>query len=279
MSGAAELRSSKGHRDENFPVASLLIKAEHHRPILAFCDFVRTADDIADHPTLEADKKRAPLDALEAGLLGQGGGAAAAQRLRAALAERQLTARHARDLLAAFRMDVTKRRYRNWELPVGRFTLDVHGEPEATWPANDALCVLPINNQLQDCHADDAKLERVYVPVGALAEAGATIEDHGAPRSSPALRRCRRALSTAALLQQSNGSAGLIGDFRRSLEVAAITAMAWQILGLIKTRDPLSENVHLTKFGAMRSAVAGMAAGSLARLVRGGFASRKSGNA
>jgi hydroxysqualene synthase len=240
MSGAAELRSSTGHRDENVPVASLLIKAEHRRPFLAFYDFVRTADDIADHPTLF------PMD------------------------------------ITTFPADITTRRSRNWELPVGRFTPDLHGEPEATWRANDARCAaLPINNQLQDCHADDATCDRFSVPVGAQAEAGATIEDLGAPRSSPALRRCRRALAvrTAALLQQSNGSASLIGDVRRSLEVAAITAMAWQILGLIKTRDPLSENVHLTKFGAMRSAVAGMAAGSLARLVRGRFASRKTRNA
>jgi hydroxysqualene synthase len=229
MSGAAELRSSTGHRDENVAVASLLIKAEHRRRFLAFYDFVRTADDIADHPTV-------------------------------------------------FPMDITTRRSRNWELPVGRFTLDLHGEPEATWLANDARCAtLPINNQRQDCHADNATCDRFSGPLGARAEAGATIEDLGAPRSSPALRRCRRALAvrTAALLQQGNGSASLIGDVRRSLEVAAITAMAWQILGLIKTRDPLSENVHLTKFGAMRSAVAGMAAGSLARLVRGRFASRK----
>ncbi|MCL2429246.1 MAG: squalene synthase HpnC, partial [Alphaproteobacteria bacterium] len=40
MTGAAELRSGKGHRDENFPVASLLIRAEHRAPILAFYDFV-----------------------------------------------------------------------------------------------------------------------------------------------------------------------------------------------------------------------------------------------
>jgi phytoene/squalene synthetase len=70
MTGAAELRSGKGHRDENFPVASLLIRAEHRAPILAFYEFVRTADDIADHPTLQPGEKLAHLDALEAGLLG-----------------------------------------------------------------------------------------------------------------------------------------------------------------------------------------------------------------
>ena len=33
---AAGLRSGKGHHDENFPVASLLIKPELRKPSLAF---------------------------------------------------------------------------------------------------------------------------------------------------------------------------------------------------------------------------------------------------
>jgi hydroxysqualene synthase len=292
MKGAAELRSGKGHRDENFPVASLLIRAEHRVPILAFYEFVRTADDIADHPTLDPGEKLAHLDALEAGLLGRSEGEAVAQRLRAALTERQLPTRHAQDLLTAFRMDVTKLRYLTFDelieycrysaMPVGRFVLDVHGEPESAWPANDALCAaLQINNHLQDCRADYMALDRVYVPLDALAEAGATTADLGAERSSPALRRCLTALAhrTEALLQQSSGFAAMIADFRLSLEVAVITALAWQILGLIKTRDPLSENVHLSKFGAMRGALAGIVAGSLARFARGGPASRITRNA
>jgi squalene synthase HpnC len=292
MSGAADLRSGKGHRDENFPVASLLIKAEHRAPILAFYNFVRTADDIADHPTLEAGEKLAHLDALEAGLLGYSEGEEVAQRLRAVLKERQLPARHAQDLLKAFRMDVTNLRYRNWDelieycrysaMPVGRFVLDVHGESEETWPANDALCAaLQINNHIQDCGADYKALDRVYVPLDALAETGAAVEDLGAEKSSPALRRCLKtlALRTEVLLQESRGFAAMIEDFRLSLEVAVITAMARQILVKIKTRDPLSENVHLNKFGAMRSALAGIAAGSLARFARGFAASRRTRNA
>ena len=49
MTGAGSLRSGKSHRDENFPVASWLIDSRHRGPILAFYQFVRTADDIADH--------------------------------------------------------------------------------------------------------------------------------------------------------------------------------------------------------------------------------------
>jgi hydroxysqualene synthase len=189
-------------------------------------------------------------------------------------------------------MDVTKLRYQTWDelieycrysaMPVGRFVLDVHCEPDSIWPANDALCAaLQINNHIQDCHADYTALDRVYLPLDALREAGARVEELGAPRSSPALLRCLRSLAerTDLLLREGSGFAAMIGDFRLSLEVAVITALARRILGLIKTRDPLSENVHLTKIGAMGGVLAGVAAGSLARFARGGLASRKAKDA
>ena len=289
MTDAAELRSGKGHRDENFPVASWLISARHRAPILAFYEFVRIADDIADHPTLSSGDKLAHLDALEAGLVGRTEGEPAARKLRAALAERALSSRHAQDLLTAFRMDVTRLRYRNWDelieycsysaMPVGRFVLDVHGEPRSTWPANDALCAaLQINNHLQDCGADYRNLDRVYVPLDTLAAAGARVEELAAPRSSPALLECLHTLAhrTDALLQESLGFAAMIGDMRLSLEVAVITALAQRIVRLLNSRDPLSENVHLTKIGVMGGTLAGVATGSFARFARGGLASQRS---
>ena len=72
MSTAGELRSGKGHRDENFPVASRLIDARHRGIILAFYEFVRVADDISDHARLSEAEKLAQLDRLEANLLGNG---------------------------------------------------------------------------------------------------------------------------------------------------------------------------------------------------------------
>src|SRR6476620_12528621 len=70
MTSASELRSGKTHRDENFPVASWIIHPRHRALILAFYNFVRTADDIADHATLGERDKLAYLDLLEAELLG-----------------------------------------------------------------------------------------------------------------------------------------------------------------------------------------------------------------
>src|SRR5476649_601662 len=206
MTTASELRSGKTHRDENFPVASWIIHPRHRALILAFYNFVRTADDIADHTTLgERDKLRL-LDLLEAELLGGGDSQPEAVNLRRALAERAMPPRHALDVLIAFRMDVTKLRYENWDevihycrysaMPVGRFMLDVHGESTATWPASDAVCAaLQINNHLQDCGKDFRDLNRVYIPRDALARHGASVEELGAPRASSALLSCLHELA------------------------------------------------------------------------------------
>ena len=115
INGADDWRSGKGHRDENFPVASFLIARRHRGPILAFYNFVRTADDIADHAVLQPQEKLALLDRLEGGLLGANTDDPGAVRLREALAERGLSPKHAQDLIAAFKLDVTKLRYKDWD--------------------------------------------------------------------------------------------------------------------------------------------------------------------
>src|ERR1700761_9268001 len=226
MTSASELRSGKTHRDENFPVASWLIHPRHRAPILAFYNFVRTADDIADHATLEAAEKLRYLDLLEAGLLGQGDSQKEAVTLRTALAERSMPPRHALDLLTAFRMDVTKLRYETWDevihycrysaMPVGRFVLDVHGESTSTWPASDALCAgLQVNNHLQDCGKDFKNLNRVYLPRDALAASGATTEMLGLPQAPPALLQCLQSLAARneALLNEGRMLPAEVRDF------------------------------------------------------------------
>src|ERR1700692_3504230 len=225
MTSASELRSGKTHRDENFPVASWIIHPRHRALILAFYNFVRTADDIADHATLGESDKLAYLDLLETELLGQGDSQPEAVNLRRALAERSMPPRHALDVLIAFRMDVTKLRYENWDevihycrysaMPVGRFMLDVHGESTSTWPASDALCAgLQINNHLQDCGKDYKDLNRVYLPRDALAAAGASVEALGQQPASAPLLQCLHSLAarTEVLLHESKSLSAEVKD-------------------------------------------------------------------
>ena len=273
MTSASELRSGKTHRDENFPVASWLIQPRHRAPILAFYNFVRTADDIADHATLDAGEKLRYLDLLEAELLGNGDSQKEAVTLRSALAERSMPPRHALDLLTAFRMDVTKLRYENWDevihycrysaMPVGRFVLDVHGESPSTWAASDALCAgLQVNNHLQDCGKDFKNLNRVYLPRDALAAAGASVEELGLPQASPALLQCLHGLAgkTEDLLNEGRSLAAQVRDFRLGLEIAVIQTFADRIVRMLKVRDPLSERVHLGKGELLAFTLAAVAA-------------------
>src|ERR1700709_1520062 len=115
MTTASELRSGKTNRDENLPVASWIIHPRHRALILAFYNFVRTADDIADHATLPAQEKLDRLDRLESSLLGRDDKEPEGVALRAAFATRAMAPKHAQDLLNAFRMDCTKLRYANWD--------------------------------------------------------------------------------------------------------------------------------------------------------------------
>ena len=135
-----------------------------------------------------------------------------------------LATSHALDLLDAFRRDVTKPRYANWDelmdycrysaAPVGRFVLDVHGESRATWPASDALCAaLQVINHLQDCGKDRRELDRVYVPQDALAARRRRRRRAG--RGRPPRRPCaasspRLAERDAALLRRPRPLAGQI---------------------------------------------------------------------
>ena len=218
MSDAAALQTGKGHKDENFPVASFILKPEHRAPVMAFYRFARVADDVADHASASDDEKLALLAAMRATLAGERDDNPEALALRGILAERKLSPQHGFDLLTAFTRDVTQRRYADWAdlldycrysaSPVGRFVLDVHGESRDLWPANDALCsALQVINHLQDCAKDYATLDRVYLPADELAGAGTSVEALAAGREGP------------GAIQKLGGLAGEAGDhvlqFRR----------------------------------------------------------------
>jgi squalene synthase HpnC len=268
--------SGKDHRSENFPVASWIIKREHRAPILSFYKFARAADDIADDPTAPPDEKLAQLARMRSGL--DGAGAPEAMALAEAMKARGLDLVQANELLDAFVQDVTVNRYADWEaligycrnsaMPVGRFVLDVHGEDRALWPLSDALCAaLQVINHLQDCGKDYRAIDRVYVPTGHLEAAGIGVEELGASQASPALRGVIAGLAgqTALLIQRSAPFAAHIKDRRLSAEVAVIQALAEDLVRLLRSRDPLSENVHHTKPRAAVLALRALVRNTIAR--------------
>jgi squalene synthase HpnC len=278
---AHDLASGKGSTDENFPVASVLIAPRHRPVVMAFYRFARAADDVADSATAPPDRKLALLETLRAGLTGESGDSPEGLGLRLALEPLGLTPRHGLDLLEAFRRDVTKPRYADWDelmdycrysaAPVGRFVLDVHGEDRALWPINDALCAaLQVINHLQDCGKDRRQIDRVYIPLDALALAGIGVEALDAPVASPALREVIVSLTrrTQALLAVSRPFARGVRDGRLALEVGVIQVLAEDLCKGLLARDPLSQSVHHSKPKMAALALFALARTGLARLGR-----------
>jgi squalene synthase HpnC len=227
---------------------------------MAFYRFARASDDIADNSAATPTAKLALLEDMRLNLIGEANDAKEALELRKVLAERGLSNEHPLDLLSAFRQDVTKLRYANWNelldycrysaMPVGRFVLDVHGEDRSLWPANDALCAaLQIINHLQDCAKDYRQLDRVYLPMDLLDRAGVSALALAKDKSSLALRGVIVELTrrTQELLHSARPFARQIRDRRLALEVNVIQTLAEDLAERLLSHDPLSERVHHTR--------------------------------
>jgi len=274
LADCIETPSGKGARDENFPVASVLIPRTLRRHVQVFYAFARAADDIADNPDLSAAERLRRLDAFGDGLAGTATGPDSAARLRQSLAETGVDARHAHELLQAFRQDAVQSRYPDWEAlmrycalsahPVGRYMLELHGE--AAGDDADSLCAaLQVLNHLQDCGADRRDLDRVYLPEDWLAEADIGPESLDAAATSPGLRRVLdRCLDGCdRLLERAQPLAGRLRSRRLGAEVAVIQRLARRLAARLRHADPLAGRVALTAGDKL----AGIGAGLL-RLVR-----------
>lgn len=279
LDSAQDLASGKGSTDENFPVASALIAPRHRPVVMAFYRFARAADDVADNSEATPGLKLALLEDMRSSLTGESDFNTDGVALREALYIRSLAPRHPLDLLEAFRRDVTKLRYGDWDQlmdycrysasPVGRFVLDVHGEDDGLWLMNDALCsALQVINHLQDCSKDRRDLDRVYLPLDALGEAGIGVEALDQPAASHALRAVIAGLAgrTMTLLEISRPFARKVKDGRLALEIGVIQTLAEDLCKGLMKRDPLSQTVHHSKLRMASLALAAMARTALTRL-------------
>ncbi len=265
---------TKTRVDENFPVASRLIAPALRRHVHVFYRCVRAADDIADDPDMAAQRKTALLERMDAALQGDGprdSVTAPCHDLLASLAETGVSVEHARHLLQAFQMDVTKTRYRNWSelinycrysaAPVGRYLLELHGEDNATQPMTDALCMaLQILNHVQDCKDDYLSLDRVYIPGDWLREAGIGVAALDAPRAGPELRLVldRVLERTGRLIAEARPGPARIKRAGLKYETAIITAIAERLSARLLRSDPIAGRVELGKPSLAAAAATGM---------------------
>jgi phytoene synthase len=214
---------------ENFPVASRMLPAPMRRHVAAVYAFARCADDFSDEAgpgtagsgtagSGTAGERLAKLDEwearLEAAAEGRGEGPvfiALADTLRS----RELPLQPFRDLLSAFRQDVTVNRYPDFSSlmdccrlsanPVGRIVLMLHGvRDEDSFRRSDAICTaLQLANHWQDVKQDYLR-GRVYLPQ-------ADLEDFGVPESELG-GECAGAALRALMVFQIRRARGLFAE-------------------------------------------------------------------
>jgi squalene synthase HpnC len=174
---------------ENFPVASWLMPKQVRPAVQAIYAFARIADDFADEEAHEG-RRMERLEEWQRMLDGCFRGEAIHPvfvSLRDAVQTFDLPRQPFADLLEAFRMDVTTRRYADEPAlfeycrlsanPVGRLLLRLFGHDEpALERRSDAICTaLQLANHWQDV-AVDLNRDRIYLPADARRRHGVTEE-------------------------------------------------------------------------------------------------------
>jgi len=258
---SVEAWSGKGRQDENFPVASWLVRRDLRPHIHIFYTFARNADDIADSPSLSPEEKLARLDVMEAVLLGRANdGSPSALALRDSLAKTGVTPVHASELLIAFRRDATKQRYatlselydycRFSAFPVGRYVLDLHRENHRAHAPSDALCgALQVLNHLQDCIDDLRQLDRCYLPEDLMTSFGTGIEDLRRRSMTTGMRKVFASIlhRVERMTRFASDLPNRVQDRRLRLETATIVSLAKRLATRLEKEDPLAAPVKLSK--------------------------------
>lgn len=169
---------SKQHY-ENFPVASLLLPKNKRDDIAIVYWFARTADDIADEGQFSANERISALDEFETNFIASMNNNYADERFKIlsdVVVRNNLNPKCFTDLISAFKQDVLKNRYNNFDElldyckrsanPVGRIVLNIFNifDDEA-YRYSDFICTaLQLTNFYQDVEIDYAK-GRIYFPL------------------------------------------------------------------------------------------------------------------
>ena len=174
---------------ENFPVASKLLPKRLRQPISVIYAFARTADDFADEGDADQLTRLNELDEYSKHLHQIENNAYTGTdpifiALSDVIQQHQLPISLFEDLLSAFKQDVVKSRYNNFEEvldyctrsanPVGRLLLHLMKQTsEQQLQQSDAVCTaLQLINFYQDIQQDLVESNRIYIPLDELAKAG-----------------------------------------------------------------------------------------------------------
>lgn len=162
---------------ENFPVVSFLIPKNLRKHVAIIYWFARTADDIADEGNFSEGIRLQKLKEFEDEFRSSLNGEEKNGELMAlvnSIKEKELNPKYFYDLLSAFKQDVVKNRYKNFEdvldycsrsaNPVGRLILELFDirDGEALKYSDHICTALQLTNFLQDTGFDYLR-GRIYL--------------------------------------------------------------------------------------------------------------------
>ena len=279
-----EISSGKNISYENFPVASWLLPKALRLHIITFYNFARAADDIADAVDINPDEKTRKLKQFSDGITKtnpEHTSPLPALKMAESLQKTNISSGYCLDLLAAFKQDVTKNRYQNWEelidychlsaAPVGRYMINLHGgfrdQTSHDYKGSDALCIaLQILNHLQDCREDFELLNRVYLPLDIIRAHNATLDHLIADEIPLELRNCLNNIldNVDALITTSQDFPSKLDNLWLGMESQIIINVAVQLSKKLRKYDPIKSRVKISKLNYIRC----FASGSLKVLFR-----------
>ena len=260
----SHLMSGKSYSDENFPVASFLMTKKIRSIVRVFYFFARMADDIADHQKLSSNQKKKILLFFDNAISkSKKTNNKVLDKMIARFKELPSGKKYSRNLLKAFMMDASNKKYKNWNdllyyckfsaNPVGRFVIDAVNERkniEKIYEASDSLCTaLQIINHIQDCKKDFKELNRVYIPESFFKKYSLDKKILRKSKSIENFERLKIEIVDNVLVSLRKTKLGLreIQSWRLRKETLIILNIAKRLCNLLKINDPLEKQIKLSR--------------------------------
>ena len=260
----SHLMSGKSYSDENFPVASFLMTKKIRSIVRVFYFFARMADDIADHQKLSSNQKKKILLFFDNAISkSKKTNNKVLDKMIAKFKELPSGKKYSRNLLKAFMMDASNKKYKNWNdllyyckfsaNPVGRFVIDAVNERkniEKIYEASDSLCTaLQIINHIQDCKKDFKELNRVYIPESFFKKYSLDKKILRKSKSIENFERLKIEIVDNVLISLRKTKLGLreIQSWRLRKETLIILNIAKRLCNLLKINDPLEKQIKLSR--------------------------------
>ena len=260
----SHLMSGKSYSDENFPVASFLMTKKIRSIVRVFYFFARMADDIADHQKLSSNQKKKILLFFDNAISkSKKTNNKVLDKMIAKFKELPSGKKYSRNLLKAFIMDASNKKYKNWNdllyyckfsaNPVGRFVIDAVNERkniEKIYEASDSLCTaLQIINHIQDCKKDFKELNRVYIPESFFKKYSLDKKILRKSKSIENFERLKIEIVDNVLVSLRKTKLGLreIQSWRLRKETLIILNIAKRLCNLLKINDPLEKQIKLSR--------------------------------